>query len=102
MKTQQEIDSQRITAAIGFLIRNYTLQPRLDDVADHVHLSPFHFQRLFRKRVGVTPKQFARYLSVEHAKKYWRRPMPRFSMPQTKSVCRRRAACTICSSGSKA
>lgn len=69
MKTQQEIDSQRITAAIGFLIRNYTLQPRLDDVADHVHLSPFHFQRLFRERVGVTPKQFARYLSVEHAKK---------------------------------
>lgn len=69
MKTQQEIDSDRIAAAIRFLIRNYTRQPRLDDVAGHVHLSPFHFQRMFRDRVGVTPKQFARYLSVEHAKR---------------------------------
>lgn len=69
MKTQQEIDSRRIAEAIGFLIRNHTRQPRLDDIADYVHLSPFHFQRMFREWVGVTPKQFARFLSVEHAKK---------------------------------
>ncbi len=69
MKTQQEIDRRRIAEAIGFLIRNHTRQPRLDDIADYVHLSPFHFQRMFREWVGVTPKQFARFLSVEHAKK---------------------------------
>lgn len=69
MKAQQEIDRERIAAAIEFLIRNYTRRPRLGDVADHVHLSPFHFQRMFHEWVGVTPKQFARYLSVEHAKK---------------------------------
>ncbi len=69
MKTQREIDRKRITAAIEFLIRNYTRQPSLADVADHIHLSPFYFQRLFHEWVGVTPKQFARYLSVEHAKK---------------------------------
>lgn len=69
MNTQQEIDRERIAAAIEFLIRNYTRRPRLGDVADFVHLSPFHFQRLFREWVGVTPKQFARFLSVEHAKK---------------------------------
>lgn len=69
MKNQQEIDSDRIAAAIGFLVKNYTSRPRLGDVADHVHLSPFHFQRMFHEWVGVTPKQFARFLSVEHAKK---------------------------------
>lgn len=69
MKAQQEIDRERIAAAIGFLIRNYTRRPSLGDVAEQVHLSPFHFQRMFHEWVGVTPKQFARYLSVEHAKK---------------------------------
>lgn len=68
MKTQREIDSDRIEAAIGFLMRHYTDRPKLADVAEQAHLSPFHFQRMFREWVGVTPKQFARYLSVEHAK----------------------------------
>lgn len=69
MKTQAQTDNDRIEAAIGFLIANYRNQPKLGEVADHVHLSPFHFQRMFREWVGVTPKQFAQYLSVEHAKK---------------------------------
>ena len=69
MKTQQEIDNDRITAAIDFLVKNYTSQPKLEEVADHVHVSQYHFQRMFHEWVGVTPKQFAQYLSVEHAKK---------------------------------
>ena len=69
MKTQQDIDNDRISAAIEFLVKRYTSQPSLAEVADHVHLSPFHFQRMFQEWVGVTPKQFAQYLSVEHAKK---------------------------------
>jgi len=69
MKTQQDIDRDRIEAAIDFLIRNYVSQPKLGEVADHVNLSQYHFQRMFREWVGVTPKQFAQYLSVEHAKK---------------------------------
>lgn len=69
MKTQKDIDSDRIAAAIEFLVKNYTSQPRLGDVADQVHLSQYHFQRMFREWVGVTPKQFAGYLSVEHAKR---------------------------------
>ena len=69
MKLQQEIDNNRIESAIRFLIKNYTSQPKLGEVADHVHLSQYHFQRMFHEWVGVTPKQFAQYLSVEHAKK---------------------------------
>ena len=46
MKTQQELDSERIAAAIEFLILHRTSHTGLGDVADHVHLSPYHFQRI--------------------------------------------------------
>lgn len=68
MASQHEIDDARIAAAIEFLVRNYRQRPALAEIADHVHMSRYHFQRMFREWVGVTPKQFAGYLSVEHAK----------------------------------
>jgi AraC family transcriptional regulator of adaptative response/methylated-DNA-[protein]-cysteine methyltransferase len=68
MKTQQELDYTRIADAIGFFRENFKAQPKLEEVADHVNLSPFHFQRMFKDWAGVTPKQFLQYLSVEHAK----------------------------------
>lgn len=69
MKTQKQIDNDRMKSAILFLIKNYTLQPQLNEVAEYVNMSSFHFQRMFQEWVGVTPKQFIQYLSVEHAKK---------------------------------
>jgi AraC family transcriptional regulator of adaptative response/methylated-DNA-[protein]-cysteine methyltransferase len=68
METQYELDYNRIAGAIEFLKLNYKRQPGLEEVAAHVHLSPFHFQRMFKDWAGVTPKQFLQYLSVEHAK----------------------------------
>ncbi|MDB5149874.1 MAG: AraC family transcriptional regulator, partial [Mucilaginibacter sp.] len=68
MKTQQEIDYTRIAEAIGFFRENFKAQPKLEEVAEYVNLSPFHFQRMFKDWAGVTPKQFLQYLSVEHAK----------------------------------
>jgi len=68
METQSELDYKRIADAINFLKLNYKTQPALEDVAEHVHLSPFHFQRMFKDWAGVTPKQFLQFLSVEHAK----------------------------------
>ncbi|PTT02756.1 cysteine methyltransferase [Pedobacter sp. HMWF019] len=69
MKSQQELDYERIAEAITFLKNNFKTHPKLDEAAEHIHLSPFHFQRMFQKWAGVTPKQFLQYLSVEHAKK---------------------------------
>lgn len=69
MKAQQQIDDDRMKAAILFLVDNYTTQPKLDEIASHVNMSSFHFQRMFQDWVGVTPKRFVQYLSVEHAKK---------------------------------
>jgi AraC family transcriptional regulator of adaptative response/methylated-DNA-[protein]-cysteine methyltransferase len=69
MKTQQELDYNRIAAAIAFFKENFKSQPSLDDVAQHVNMSPFHFQRMFVEWAGVTPKHFLQYLSIGHAKK---------------------------------
>jgi AraC family transcriptional regulator of adaptative response/methylated-DNA-[protein]-cysteine methyltransferase len=68
METQQELDYKRVALAISYFKENYKSQPKLDDVAAHVNLSPFHFQRMFHNWAGVTPKQFLQYLSIEHAK----------------------------------
>ena len=40
----------------------------LDDVAAAVGLSPFHFQRLFKRWAGLSPKRFQQYLTIDHAK----------------------------------
>lgn len=69
MKEQNNINFERIAQAIGYLKDNFKDQPNLDEVADKVHLSPFHFQKLFTDWAGVSPKKFVQYLSVEHAKK---------------------------------
>ncbi|MFD1255354.1 methylated-DNA--[protein]-cysteine S-methyltransferase [Mucilaginibacter terrae] len=68
METQNELDYKRIAGAIEFLRLNYKRQPTLNEAANFVNLSPFHFQRMFKDWAGVTPKQFLQYVSVEHAK----------------------------------
>jgi AraC family transcriptional regulator of adaptative response/methylated-DNA-[protein]-cysteine methyltransferase len=61
-------DFKRIAAAIDYLIEHRAEQPRLDEVAAHIGLSRFHFQRIFKRYAGVTPKQFLAALTLESAK----------------------------------
>lgn len=69
MNTQENINYNRIAEAIDYIKTNFREQPNLDEVAEKVHLSPFHFQRLFTEWAGTSPKKFLQYISVEHAKK---------------------------------
>lgn len=69
MKEQEYINYNRIAEAISFIQNNFKEQPDLDVVAQKVHLSPFHFQRLFTEWAGTSPKKFLQYTSVEYAKK---------------------------------
>ncbi|MES2605210.1 MAG: methylated-DNA--[protein]-cysteine S-methyltransferase [Pseudomonadota bacterium] len=62
-------DYDRIASAIAYIQTNVTAQPTLDDVARHVHLSPYHFQRLFTRWAGTTPKRFLQVLTLELGKK---------------------------------
>lgn len=68
MKDSENINYKRIAEAIDYIKQNFKNQPNLDEVANKVHLSPFHFQRLFTEWAGVSPKKFLQYISVEHAK----------------------------------
>ena len=69
MNTQETINYNRIADAIDYIKANFKDQPNLDEVAEKVHLSPFHFQRLFSDWAGTSPKKFLQYTSLEHAKK---------------------------------
>jgi AraC family transcriptional regulator of adaptative response/methylated-DNA-[protein]-cysteine methyltransferase len=61
-------DYERIARAIGYLRRHTMEQPDLAAAARHVNLSEHHFQRLFTRWAGVSPKRFTQYLTLEHAK----------------------------------
>jgi AraC family transcriptional regulator of adaptative response/methylated-DNA-[protein]-cysteine methyltransferase len=61
-------DYQRIEQAIRFIRENFQDQPDLDEIARQIHLSPFHFQRLFKEWAGVSPKKFLQFTSIEYAK----------------------------------
>ncbi len=68
MEIQYFSNYDRIAAAIDYINNNFRQQPALEQVAEQVHLSPFHFQRMFKEWAGVSPKKFLQYLTVEHAK----------------------------------
>jgi len=68
MTAQENIDYNRIAVAIDYIRQNFQKQPNLDEVANKINLSPFHFQRLFTEWAGVSPKKFLQYTSVQYAK----------------------------------
>jgi AraC family transcriptional regulator, regulatory protein of adaptative response / methylated-DNA-[protein]-cysteine methyltransferase len=59
----------RIANAIGYVAEHYQEQPSLEDMAGAANLSPFHFQRVFKRWAGVTPKRFLQYVTLAHAKR---------------------------------
>ncbi|HKI52289.1 MAG TPA: methylated-DNA--[protein]-cysteine S-methyltransferase [Geothermobacteraceae bacterium] len=67
---------QLIAQAIRFIEINALAQPSLDRVAEHVGLSPYHFQRLFQRWAGVSPKRFLQFLTASHAKQLLRDSLP--------------------------
>jgi AraC family transcriptional regulator of adaptative response/methylated-DNA-[protein]-cysteine methyltransferase len=68
MKAQEEINFNRVAEAIGYIQANFKRQPGLEEIAEKVNLSPFHFQRLFSEWAGTTPKRFLQYISIGYAK----------------------------------
>ena len=61
-------DYLRIEQAILYLENHYKDQPSLDDIASNIGLSEYHFQRLFTRWAGVSPKRFLQFLTKENAK----------------------------------
>jgi AraC family transcriptional regulator of adaptative response/methylated-DNA-[protein]-cysteine methyltransferase len=65
---EQASDYRRVEQAICYLQENFRSHPGLDEIADSVHLSKYHFQRLFRRWAGISPSQFLQFLTLEYAK----------------------------------
>ncbi len=65
---QTEVDYKRIERAIHYIGEHHTTQPSLEEIAEHVHMSPYHFQRLFTRWAGISPKKFLQYLTLQYAK----------------------------------
>lgn len=61
-------DYQRIAKAIAFIQQHHALQPDLTTVAQHVGLSKYHFQKLFTRWAGISPKRFLQFVTLEYAK----------------------------------
>ena len=67
--TSDTYDYQRVAEAIKYIQDNFKRQPELEEVADAVHLSPYHFQRMFTAWAGLSPKKYLQFISGEFAKK---------------------------------
>jgi len=61
-------DFARVARAIRYIAENFRAQPRLAAIAASVRLSEFHFNRLFRRWAGVTPRQYLAYVTARAAR----------------------------------
>jgi len=61
-------DYPRIAQAIEYLEKNVNTQPELNEIASAVGLSEYHFQRVFSRWAGISPKRFLQFLTKENAK----------------------------------
>ncbi len=68
MFAEASADYACIEQAIHYLEKHYQTQPTLAEIAAHVGLSDYHFQRLFTRWAGISPKRFVQYLTMQHAK----------------------------------
>lgn len=67
-KPEQTRHYALVARAISYIRDNAKQQPTLEQVAEAVHVSPFHLQRLFAEWAGISPKRFLQYLTKEYAK----------------------------------
>ena len=67
--SQNSADYDRVEMAISFIDTSFPARPGLREIAAHVGLSEHHFQRLFSRWVGISPKRFLQFLTKEYAKK---------------------------------
>jgi len=61
-------DYTLVEQALEYLESHHAEQPSLEQIAAQVGLSEYHFQRLFTRWVGISPKRFLQFLTKEHAR----------------------------------
>ncbi len=79
------VEDDRIAESIAFIHERFNKSPSLEQIAAAVHLSPFHFHRLFSKHVGISPKQYLQKKQLQMAK--WMLRSSRESIGKIASRC---------------
>ncbi len=62
------VEDERIALALAYIHENFHASPSLAQVAKKVHISPFHFHRLFTRQVGISPKHYLQKKQLQEAK----------------------------------
>ncbi|MGE0611610.1 MAG: methylated-DNA--[protein]-cysteine S-methyltransferase [Hyphomicrobiales bacterium] len=65
-------DYERVREAIAYVSEHWRAQPSLEEIAAHAGLSPAHFQRLFTRWAGISPKEFLQAITIDHARELLR------------------------------
>jgi AraC family transcriptional regulator of adaptative response/methylated-DNA-[protein]-cysteine methyltransferase len=76
MIEHKQSNYERVETAIHYINEHFKEQPSLDDIAKAIHVSPYHFQRIFSEWAGVSPKKFMQYISLNYAKSLLKNRMP--------------------------
>ena len=61
-------DYATVKRAIEFISKRYREQPSVEAIAEHVGLSASHFQHVFKRWAGLTPKAFLQAITIERAR----------------------------------
>jgi AraC family transcriptional regulator of adaptative response/methylated-DNA-[protein]-cysteine methyltransferase len=67
--SQESEDYRRIEKAIQFIESNFKSQPDLEQISESIHLSKYHFDRLFKRWVGISPIQFLQFITLGYTNK---------------------------------
>ena len=70
--TQPAADYAAVKSAIEFMSTRWRDQPAIEEIAEHVGLSASHFQHLFKRWAGLTPKAFLQAITIERARELLR------------------------------
>lgn len=66
---KEDINYSRIKSSMEFIVANLKRQPKIEEIANHVSLSEYHFQRIFKDWAGVSPKKFLQFITLNELKK---------------------------------
>ena len=67
--TESQVINNSISEAIAYIDRNLSEELTLEMICNHVHLSKYHFCRLFREKTGMSPFKYIIECRISNAKK---------------------------------